>query len=135
MPADDNRKLGEQWFHYQDEAKGPLSPDLIAPGYRATINSNPMDETGHTQFAQAFYAGVPDLKHTIEDIVATDDQVVVRFSVSGTHTSDLMGIPPTNKQMKARAIAILEISGGKVTELNAVFDQLSVMQQIGAVPS
>jgi predicted ester cyclase len=56
-----------------------------------------MTLAGHQQFAQAFYAGFPDVRHVIEDTVADADTVAVRFTLHGTHRGDFMGIPPTGK--------------------------------------
>jgi predicted ester cyclase len=46
-----------------------------------------------------------------------------------------MGLAPTGKQVAISGMAVLHIGGGKVEELHEVFDQLSLMQQIGAIPS
>jgi predicted ester cyclase len=43
---------------------------------------------------------VPDAKVTLEDVVATDDAVVLRRTWGGTHGGEFLGAPPTNKPVR-----------------------------------
>ena len=126
-------EIGESFFKGQDETKGGPRKELCAAGYTATINANPpLDWNGHDQFGKMFYGAFPNLSHHIEDVVASDSAVVVRFSLHGKHTGDFMGMPPTNNEISVMAIAILQLAGGQVTRLNAVFDQATMMNQLAA---
>jgi predicted ester cyclase len=40
-----------------------------------------------------------DTRYEIDDIIAEGDRVAVRITVSGTHTGELRGIPPTGKRV------------------------------------
>lgn len=53
----------------------------------------------------------------------------------GTHKGELMGVPPTNKEVRVTGISIDRIAGGKIVEHWENFDQLSMMQQLGVIPS
>jgi predicted ester cyclase len=55
----------------------------------------------------------PDLRVTIEDLVAEDDKVGVRRSYEGTHQGELLGIPATGKQVRTGSIAIFRPAGGR----------------------
>jgi predicted ester cyclase len=126
------RELPERFFKGQDRLKGPLPPELVAPGYRAEIVGFPsMDAAGHDAFGQAFYTGFPDIFHTIDDVRTTHDGVAVRFTLRGTNTGSFMGWPPTNRYITVSAIALLSVANGQVTQLHAIFDQLGLMQQLG----
>lgn len=130
--SEPNRALGLHFFTRQDQMRGGPDPALCAPGYTARINSHVMDLAGHTAFAGAFFAAFPDLNHILEDTVADEAKVAVRFHVEGTHKADFMGIAATGKRIKVEGIAILEVKDGKATELQVVFDQAGMMQQLGA---
>src|SRR5262249_36960708 len=41
----------------------------------------------------------PDIHYTIEDLVAEDDRVAVKWTWSGTHTGDFSGIAATQKSV------------------------------------
>ena len=89
---------------------------------------------GFKQVATAFLTGFPDSKLTIEDLIAEDDRVVVRFTVRGTHLGDFAGIPPTNRQIVLPVIMVNQISHGKMSESWEVVDQLGLFQALGSFP-
>jgi len=128
--------IPERFFKGQDRLKGPIPPDVLAPEYRAEIAGfPPMDAAGHAAFGQAFYAGFPDIYHTLDEVRITGAGVDVRFTLRGTHTGDFMGMPPTGRVIEIQAIALLSVTDGRVTQLRAIFDRFGLMQQLGAIPS
>jgi predicted ester cyclase len=60
---------------------------------------------------------------------------VIRWSSTGTHNGVFMGIPPTGKPTTVTGIDIFRIAGGKLVELWQNWDQLGLLQQIGAIPA
>lgn len=136
MSAEENAAIGRRFFEEQDRLKGPLSEELCASGYTAHLPGGPpMDFEGHSGFGSMFYGAFPDLHHTIEDVVAEEYGVAVRFTLTGTHDGDFMGIPATGRSVTVPATAILKVTGGKVTELRGQFDALGLMRQLGAIPA
>ena len=135
MFPEHNKALGRRFFEAQDRLRGGPDPALCAPGYTAHLAGfPPLDLEGHQQFARAFYAAFPDLYHTVDDTFAEGGQVVVRFTLRGTHTGDFMGIPATGRPFTAGAAAVMRVEGGKVAEAHGVFDRLGLMQQLGVIP-
>ena len=136
MSAEENVTIARRFFAEQDRRKGPLPPELCAPGYTVHVPGfPPMDLADHSELAKAFYAAFPDLKQTIDDAFAEGEKAVLRFTITGTHQGELMGLPPTGKQVAVSGIAMFHIVGGTVAELHEIFDQMGLMQQIGAMPS
>jgi steroid delta-isomerase-like uncharacterized protein len=72
---------------------------------------------------------------TIEQIIAEGDTVVVRWTNRGRHVAPFLGIPPTNKSFTIAGIDIHVLRDGKLAEHHHVVDQLSMMQQLGLIPS
>jgi steroid delta-isomerase-like uncharacterized protein len=129
-----NRALGRAFFEEQDRLRGGPAPEHCAPGYQAWIGSYPtMDRAGHEQFAKAFFAGLPDVSHTIEQVVATEDRVVVRFILDGTHTGNFFGIPASGKRVVVAAHVIMHVEDGRVTKLYGIFDEAGLLRQIGVL--
>ena len=90
---------------------------------------------GAKQFAATYRQAFPDLEHTIEDMVAEGDKVVVRFRGRGTHQGDTEAFgPPTGKRMEITGITIKRLSEGKIVEAWTNFDALGMMQQLGMIP-
>ena len=83
----------------------------------------------------AFYrAAFPDIKITIDFTIAEGDMVVNRWTSTGTHTGDLMGIAPTGRLVDSSGMVAVRIEGGLIVEFWTESDQLVVMQQLGVVP-
>lgn len=88
---------------------------------------------GFKQSMSEFYNGFPDIHFTIDDMVIEGDKVAVRFTFSGTHRGEIMGVPHTNKKVTMWGIYIDRIAGGKFVESWTRYDTLGFMQQLGLV--
>jgi predicted ester cyclase len=95
---------------------------------------DPLNLDGFKQLAGAFLAAFPGGEHTIEDMIGEGDKVVTRVIYHGTHTGDLMGMPPTGKQVAVSAMIIDQVANGKIVETWRLFDQMGMMQQLGVIP-
>ncbi|HUF52919.1 MAG TPA: ester cyclase [Dehalococcoidia bacterium] len=104
-----------------------LSPDLVVhfPGAR-------LDREQTEEMSRSFYAAFPDLNHTVEDLLAVDDKVVLRATDRGTHRGDFQGISATGREVEFGVIAIYRIVDGRIVEIWEEGDLLGLMQQLGA---
>jgi len=66
-----------------------------------------------------------------EALPAGDDRVVVRWTGLGTHSGELMGIPPTGRPVEVAALSLLRVANGKIAEHRCVWDTLGLLQQLG----
>lgn len=76
-----------------------------------------------------------DLTFAIEDVVAADDEVALRWTMTGTHDGPLFGVEPTGERVELAAIEINRFEDGKLIETWTQSDQLGLMEQVGAVPT
>jgi steroid delta-isomerase-like uncharacterized protein len=76
-----------------------------------------------------------DQRFTLEDVIAEGDRVVVRWTTKATQVGDFLGIPPTGKGYTIPGIDIYRLEDGKMAEHWHVVDMLSMLQQLGVVPS
>lgn len=81
-----------------------------------------------------FIAAFPDLELDIPKAIVHGKEVSYLYTVSGTHTGDLMGIPASGKEINIKGMTMLNIADGKCAEAWGVLDMMSLMQQIGAIP-
>jgi predicted ester cyclase len=72
---------------------------------------------------------------THDDTIGEGDKVVVRWTASGMHQGDLFGVPPTGKSVQVTGIDIFRVAGGQLAELWQNWDQLGMLQQVGAIPA
>lgn len=80
-------------------------------------------------------AAFPDGRYTIEDLLAAEDRVMIRWSWTGTHRGEFMGAAPTGKRISTSGIAVTRIAGGKYAETWEQWDALGFLQQAGVVPT
>ena len=90
---------------------------------------------GVKQTIGMYQTAFPGTQMTVEDEFAEGDSVVVRWTGRATHTGELMGIPPTGKQVTVTGIEIYRMAGSKIVEHWGEFDQMGMMQQLGVVPA
>jgi steroid delta-isomerase-like uncharacterized protein len=112
--------------------------ELIADDFVATVVGAPEQirgPQGFREFVGLYRQAFPDLRITVDEQFAEGETVVTRWTATGTNEGDLMGMPATGKQATTAGININRISGGKLIEGWGLFDQLGLLQQIGAVPT
>lgn len=83
---------------------------------------------------ELFEAAFPKYELIAEDMVAEDDKVAVRATFRGTHKGEFFGIAPTGKAVSVSLMLIYRIANGKIVEHWMNADQLSLMQQLEAIP-
>lgn len=86
---------------------------------------------GFKQLINTYRGAFPDMRITIDDLIAEDDKVVVRWTARGTHQGELTGIAPTGKAVALSGIIVSRLSNGKVVEEFETFDEVSLLRQLG----
>jgi len=128
------RRMEEELFNKRNLA---AVDEFLAPSYvlRTAPAATPSGRDGVREVIAIYLAAFPDLHISIDELLAEGDKVVGRFTFTGTHGGDLMGLAPTQQRISVRQIAIYRIADGKVVEEWEVSDQLGLMQQLGAIPA
>ena len=93
----------------------------------------PPGPAGVATSVAVYKAGFPDHKFTLYETIATGDKILVRWSVSGTHTGRFGEIAPTNKKVMVSGLTLFRIEAGKIAESWAQWDTLGLLQQLGAI--
>jgi predicted ester cyclase len=77
--------------------------------------------------------GFPDVKFTVEALIAEGDQVVVRWTWRGTHTGVLRGLEPTQVAVVNDGVVIYGARDGRLVRSWTLNDRLGLLQALGAV--
>ncbi len=126
--------------HYQlaqmDAGNLDVFDELCAEDYRyhAAGAAEPLNCEEHKEAARQFYSAFSNFGHTVEDILAVDDKVVVRLTDFGTHTGEFAGLAPTGNDVRWRVTTISRFEDGKIAETWIDADFLTLFQQLGSVP-
>lgn len=110
--------------------------DLVAEGF---IEHVPFPGQGPGREGLKFvlnsmFIGFPDMHWTVHEQIAEGEKVVTRFTWTGTHKGDFMGIPPTNKTVEVWGVVIDVVSNKLFAESRIIMDSISLLHQLGAIP-
>jgi len=120
MSAEEKNKALVHEFFEEAWVKGNVAAvdEFMAADYveHPRPSTLPPGTEGLKQLIAAYRTAFPDLTMTLDDIFGEGEMVAYRWSVSGTHLGDWLGIPPTGNHITATGITIFRIAGGKVVE-------------------
>jgi predicted ester cyclase len=105
-----------------------LIDQLCAPNYVNRLTGQGIDS--FKQLGGLMKAAIPDYHLTIENLVAEGDQVVARFTMTGTITGSIMGSKPSGKAFSARGLTYYRLANGKIVEDDPITNQ-DIMQLLG----
>lgn len=114
------------------------SPDLVAhflpPG-------TPPGSEGMMKWIASSRSAFPDVRVTVDDLVAEGDRIVARWTMTGTHRGPFPNhvknlVPGTGRRISGEGIDIWRYdANGKWIECWSNFDRLGMMQQLGVIPT
>jgi steroid delta-isomerase-like uncharacterized protein len=92
--------------------------DLVAPDWidHDPLPGQPAGLDGAEYVVTTMHGAHPDLRFTIDDLIAEDDRVTIRWTLHGTNTGPMLGRPPTGQPVELAAIVIFRIADGKIAE-------------------
>ena len=110
-----------------------LYEELFSKEFRHYVPSNakPKSFEDYKEIGQHIYPAFHNLSHTIEDLIAKDNKVIARMTAKAIHGGDFYGIPPTGNKLEWSAIAIFELSDGKIIARWEEVNLFDLYQQIG----
>lgn len=82
-----------------------------------------------------YRSAFPDLRFSVQDMVAEGEKVATRVGISATHEGELLGIPLSGRRLSFTAMELYRLEGGKIAEQWVNVDTLGMMQQLGAIPA
>jgi steroid delta-isomerase-like uncharacterized protein len=127
-----------EWFdEVWNQGRGDTINRLVAANATAYgLPGGPMrGPEGFRPLFIAFRGAFPDIRIVVEHTVTEGDRVAVHCRVTGTHTGDTLGIPPTGKRVDFQGVTIARVVDGQIHEGWNCFDFLTMYQQLGVVPA
>ena len=115
-----------------DEVDRFLALDFVDHG--ALPGSLP-GPAGFADGVRRLLAAFPDARNEIDDIVAEGDRVVVRWTMTGTHTGGGLGVPATGRAVRVAGITMSRVVDGRIAEHWIYRDDIAMLRQLGLMPS
>ena len=126
------RRFIGQAFNAGDLA---IIDELVARDYVLHVAPEVRGPEGMKHFVTMYRTAFPDYACTIDDQIAEGDKVVTRWTARGTQQGELMGIPPSGKQVTLPGVVIDRIADGQLVETWLQADVLGMLQQLGVIPA
>ena len=131
---DENKAIARRFVDEVLNNKNLAAVDELVPEDFVELDPLPGQEQGREglkQILAMLFAAFPDLHWTTEE----EAKHWSRFTWRGTHRGDFMGIPPTGNQVVVNGVVIDRIVEGKMVDSRILMNELSLMQQLGVIPT
>ena len=136
--SEENKAIARrEWEEIWNQGNLDVIDEICAPNYVGHFlpPGMPSGREGYKQLVTMYRAAFPDIQITIEDQIAQGDKVVTRWTSTGTHKGELMGVAATGNFGSITGISINRIVGGLIVEDWTEYDGVRMLQNIGALPS
>jgi steroid delta-isomerase-like uncharacterized protein len=135
MSAKENVQLMRRWFEeVWNQGKAETVRELLAEDAVGMGQGEPdikvRGPADFVPFVERIRGAFPDISIKIEDAFGARDKVSVRWSATMTHQGGHLGIPASGKRITG--MTMVRIRNGQIVEGWDNWDQLAMMQQIGA---
>ncbi len=139
---ENNLDLIKDYYNSFQDVDNEKLTTLLADEYRINNLSN-IQDTAYSKFttmsknlkirAAALKKAFPDYTLQYGEFVADGNKVVATITLSGTQKGPFLGVAPTNKPIHIKFVDIFTIENGKIIELSQMWNELSVMKQMGYI--
>ena len=130
MPDDDIRRMLEHY--YASWRTG--DPDKVAAFFTddavfedLAFGARFEGPEGVRQFVQITFAGVPDFRVTPTEIIMSTERAAAAWTMTGTLSGDLPGMPATNRPFEIRASSIIQLRDAKIHRIVDYWNPLSAV--------
>ena len=137
MPTDNKAIVRRLYDEVWNKRRLEVVDALISPSHALNDPLASDSQVGPKLYKQRVVdltTSFPDLRFTIEDLIAEKGKVVACWTISGTHKGEFMDIPATGKKVSVEGITIHLITNGKILDSYARWDALGLMRKLADVP-
>ena len=138
MSTEENKAVIRRfWEKGLNEHSFETIAEILAPNYTNYFPGAPAPLNRETfqPTVEELFTAFPDLRIEVHETIAEGDAVAARYTLHGTHQGPFLGIPATGKRIAVPGIAYYHVQDGKMIDDYPGFQALSLMQQLGVVPT
>jgi steroid delta-isomerase-like uncharacterized protein len=128
--TDRNKELIRQWIAFANAGFAGSFDPFIAADYIGHMGAGTMDRVQLERLERQFCAAFPDAHHTVDDLIAEGDRVVLRTTARATHQGEFEGIPSTGRSVEFTGLVVYRIAGDKIAESWGEIDFLRLIREL-----
>jgi steroid delta-isomerase-like uncharacterized protein len=125
------REIAQAWFEMCRTGDADRLHDLATEDFVCNGPGGTGDLAVFMEWLHWYPAAFAEQRPTLEDVIVSDDRVVVRYVVRSTYRGGYLGLPAKDQSVQETGIIIFRLSGGKVAETWLEGNDLEVAQQLG----
>jgi predicted ester cyclase len=123
LNADEAKAIVRRRFDELDQGNLGIIDELFSPDYKLNFpGREPLDLQKTKQFYEEMYQAFSDLRHEIAEQIAEGNKVVTRWTATGTHVGEFLGVQPTNEPVSFQGINIYTFEGNKLIDSHVAWD-------------
>lgn len=131
-----NKEIAQRFIGAWNAGGQGVVDELAAPELEVSYEHWDAPAVGPEQFKEMLAATIsyfPDMRVTVEELLAEGERVMVRWRYSGTHQhGELFGVQPAGAAVNVAGVTVYRIVNGKVVEERGLVDNLALALQLGA---
>ncbi|TDD89187.1 DUF4440 domain-containing protein [Saccharopolyspora karakumensis] len=127
-------RIQRAWEAAWDRGDVNFLDDLLSPDYRR------LESAGAVRSLDQFKASIlstrsafPDLRTVIDEIVAEDDRVAIRWHSTGTHAHPFLDVPATRRSVAANGVNFARFDGELIVEESVTWDPRALLTALGII--
>jgi steroid delta-isomerase-like uncharacterized protein len=121
----------ERWLRWWHTGDAAIADELYTSDYQRHAT-----DTGTARvdvlkgLVAAYLRAFPDLHFAVEDTLTRDDRVAVRWTATGTHRGEVLGLQATGRAVDLGGCDILRIRGDRIAESWSFYDRAALLAQL-----
>ena len=131
----ENETLVRRWFEevWNNGRTSAIDEMLSSNAVIRGLGADLIGPEGFKPFHAAYRQAFPDVTIRLEHLISEGDIVAVRWSGTGTHQGEGLGMAATGRRVQFSGMAFVRVEGAQIIEAWNNFDQLGMFQQLGVV--
>ncbi|MBU6428131.1 MAG: ester cyclase [Cyanobacteria bacterium REEB65] len=136
MSGETTRQIATQLMEAFNRRDARGIDDFLAPNF---VEHTPTAGFGATreglvQWLDGFFRAFPDMTCNIAEVIAEDDRVAIRGTMTGTYQGEKLGSSAAGTPVTIEGVDILHLENGKIRDHWGFYDQEGLAQQLGLEP-
>ena len=128
----DFEKYLAAWSNDIEKLMPYFTEDVVYEDVTLGVVNHGKDET--RAFALNFFKTFPDTRFTLTSAVVSGNHAAIEWTLTGTQTGDMPGMPAAGKKISIRGVSTMELRHGKISRDADYWDMATMRRQLGFNP-